>query len=93
MTHCFLQLTINPQSGEDLVYLTGSDCEFTVITYEPRLGHIKMWSSRTPDVPVLLYGVLISLYSQPHLLLNGGSGYDGVIHGVKSRVLDVGEAP
>jgi hypothetical protein len=42
---------------------------------------------------VLLYGVLISLYSQPHLLLNGGSGYDGVIHGVKSRVLDVGEAP
>ena len=92
MTHCFLQLTINPEAGEVLnrVYVS---VNFTVITYEPRLGHIKMWSSRTPDVPVLLYGVLISLYSQPHLLLNGGSGYDGVIHGVKSRVLDVGEAP
>ena len=89
MPHFFLQLLVNPEAGEFLIRVYSS-VNFTVITDDPRLGHIKRGNSHPPDPPVLLYDVPICLYTQPPLLLNGGSGYGGLIHLIINRITDIG---
>ena len=37
MTHCFLQLTINPEAGEDGQAVLGTQVDFSVIPLDPRL--------------------------------------------------------
>ena len=89
MTHCFLQLTINPEAGENSVILTASQTQFTVKTYEPRLDRQILWGHRTPYRPELLYRILVQLFSYPVLLLDGGSGSAGFKLGIIPRVVDI----
>ena len=54
MTHFFLQLTINPETGEGSIMLTLSQPKFTIITFYPRLVHVILRRFGTPYYPVLL---------------------------------------
>ena len=59
MTHCFLQILVNPNTGEDLLGLQRRHWAFTAKTYHPRLGRVKKRRHSTPYGPVLLYRVHI----------------------------------
>ena len=91
--HFCLQILVNPEAGKDNHTVHFPQLDFTAVTYDPRLGYIKTWNSRSRYGPMLLCPVHNCLPSQPLLLLSRGSGSEGLIYGVISRVIDVGGAP
>ena len=93
MTHCFLQLLINPDAGEDEILSTGPKPTLTVIAFDPRLCHSELRRDRTPYSPEPRYRVHIHLSSQPVLLLDGGSHFGDFNHGVINRVGHCGGVP
>ena len=54
MTHCFLQVLVNPHVGIGPIELRVSQCVFTVVTFEPRLVRVKLWRFGAPYTPVHL---------------------------------------